>query len=151
MTTKLTKKDTYAVLADLVAAARDADLQGFDYTALEGFIDKEVESLDKKAEQTRKRAAKKKTEGDEMRETLYGLLTAEAQTIPDLLPQIRKAMGTEDISAQKLTARLKQLVDLGRVTKAEVTIPATEDTKSRKVMGYSLADGAEVAEDATED
>lgn len=149
MTTKTTKRETYTILADLVAAARDADLQGFDFPALETFIDKEVESLDKKAESARKRAAKKKSEGDEMRETLFGLLTTESQTIPDLLPKIREAMGDDEISAQKLTARLKQLVDLGRVDKAEVSIAGTDGGKSRRVMGYTIA--AEKTEDEAED
>ncbi|MCM1324773.1 MAG: hypothetical protein NC218_11695 [Acetobacter sp.] len=148
MTTKTTKRETLAVLAELIAAARDASIEGFDFTALEAYVDKEVEGLEKKAEQARKRAAKKKDAGDQMRDTLYGLLTTEHQTIPDLLPKMQEAMEDETISAQKLTARLKQLVDLGRVTKTEVTIPATEDTKSRRVMGYALADGADTAVEA---
>lgn len=148
MTTKTTKKETFGILAELVIAARDAAIGGFDYTSLESFIDKEIESLDKRAESARKRAAKKKDAGDEMRETLFNLLTDEAQTIPDLLPKMQEAMNDDTISAQKLTARLKQLVDLGRVTKAEVTIPGTDGAKSRRVMGYSVAsDGYEVAED----
>lgn len=139
MTTKVTKREQYNTLINLIAAARDVALDGFDYVSLEAFINGEIEAMDKRMESSRRRAAKQRDANTEMSETLFGLLTNDYQTIPDLLPQMQDAMNDETISAQKVASRLKQLIDLGRATKTELTISGTDGGRSRKIMGYALA------------
>ncbi len=138
MNSKTTKRDYYMTLLNIIAEVRDTGISDYNFTDLEVFVNNEIDALDKKAESARKRATKRKTEGDEMREVVFNLITSEPQTILDLLPQLRAAMDNDNISAQKLTARLKQLVDLGCVEKSELSVPHPEGGKNRKVMGYSI-------------
>lgn len=93
------------------------------------FIDAQVELLAKKAEKAKERAAKVKTEGDELREVVYELLTGEYQTADTIAAQIEG----EGITKAKVTARLTQLVKAGA---AEKEIMKAED--GRKVMHYRM-------------
>lgn len=123
--TKMTKKDWFEVIKGIVEASDNENAAG----AVE-FIDKQMELLAAKAEKAKERAAKAKTEGDEMRAAVQAVLTEELQTIDEITAQVEG----EEITKAKVTARLTQLV------KAEV---ATKDTvktaDNRKVTAYKLA------------
>lgn len=93
------------------------------------FIDNELALLESKKERAKELAAKKRAEGDELREQIYSVLTHELQTTEDILPQIEG----ENITKARITSRLNQLVKDGRVTKDMVK---TED--KRRVMAYKL-------------
>ena len=96
------------------------------------FIDKQLELIASKAEKARKRAAKTKAEGDELREAVRAVLTDEFQTIDDIVAQVVE----EGVTKAKVTARLTQLV---KAEMAEKDMVKTED--SRKVTAYKLASG----------
>lgn len=123
-TVKMTKKDWYEVIRGIVA---DADVE--QKAEMLDFIDAQVEQLTKKAEKAKERAAKVKTEGDELREVVYELLTGEYQTADTIAAQIEG----EGITKAKVTARLTQLVKAGA---AEKEIMKAED--GRKVMHYRM-------------
>lgn len=86
------------------------------------FVETLITQLDNRAEKARERAAAKKVAGDELREDIYGVLGDTPRTIPEILA----ALGDEDLTPNKITARLKQLVDLGRVGKEKVKTEAGE-------------------------
>lgn len=118
---KMTKRDYFEAIKEIVA----------ENTELVEFCDKQIEQLDKKAEKAKARAAERKVEGDELRDTIENLLTEEYQIIDDVLAQL----DNEEITKAKVVARLTQLVKNGLAEKAEVK---TEDGK--KVMAYKLAE-----------
>ena len=138
-TKKITKKDNFAAITAILAAA-EADgyvlPAGITFDGLNEFVDHEVELLDKKAESAAKRAATKKSEGDALREKVLNVLSTEA---PMTLAEISAALGDADVSPQMITARLTQLGERGtnQVEKTQVTVEATsEGGKSRKVSAY---------------
>ena len=94
------------------------------------FIDTQIAALDRKAAKAKERAAAKKAEGDELRETIFNVLTEEPQTIA----QIIAAVGIEDLTPAKVTSRLGQLVALEKVAKEKV-----KNENGDERMAYYLA------------
>ena len=137
MEKKITKKDYFAMVAEIVdnSNAENKD-------ELMEFIEKQVEALDKKAAKAKERAAEKKAEGDALRDKVEAVLTNEVQVID----QIVEAIGDEDVTRNKVVARLTQLV------KADIAVKEEVKNGSKKVMGYKLKteDAADDAEDADE-
>ena len=140
MEKKITKKDYFAMVAEIVdnSNAENKD-------ELMEFIEKQVEALDKKAAKAKERAAEKKAEGDALRDKVEAVLTNEVQVID----QIVEAIGDEDVTRNKVVARLTQLVKADTAVKEEVK------NGSKKVMGYKLktedaADDAEATEEVAE-
>lgn len=138
-TPKSTKRDSFNSILSMIEAAKAAGVPGFDYDGLTDTMNKEIANLDKKAEAAKARAAKVKEQGDALRETLAGCLTADLQTIAEILSAAQVATGDTSLSAQKITSRLGDLVSLGRAVKGEVSISAPEGGKSRKLVAYALA------------
>lgn len=132
-TKKVTKKEWYAEIRKVVEAADVENKDG----ALE-FIDNQVKLLEAKAAKAQENAAKKKADGDNLREAVYNVLTTELQTIDQITEQV--VIEGEDITRNKVTARLTQLVKANMAVKDTVK---TDD--GRKVTAYK------VAESATED
>lgn len=124
MEKKLTKKDFYAMLTEIVEAT-EVEMK----EDLLAFIDKEVSLIDAKAEKAKARAAEKKAEGDALRDAVQAVLTKEYQTINDIASQVEG----EEITKAKITARLTSLVKNGLAEKADVK---TEDGKT--VKAYKL-------------
>lgn len=124
MEKKLTKKDFYAMLTEIVEAT-EVEMK----EDLLTFIDKEVSLIDAKAEKAKARAAEKKAEGDALRDAVQAVLTEEYQTINDIASQVEG----EEITKAKITARLTSLVKNGLAEKADVK---TEDGKT--VKAYKL-------------
>lgn len=137
MEKKITKKDYFAMVAEIVdnSNAENKD-------ELMEFIEKQVEALDKKAAKAKERAAEKKAEGDALRDKVEAVLTNEVQVID----QIVEAIGDEDVTRNKVVARLTQLV------KADIAVKEEVKNGSKKVMGYKLKteDAAEATEEAAE-
>ena len=137
MEKKITKKDYFAMVAEIVdnSNAENKD-------ELMEFIEKQVEALDKKAAKAKERAAEKKAEGDALRDKVEAVLTNEVQVID----QIVEAIGDEEVTRNKVVARLTQLV------KADIAVKEEVKNGSKKVMGYKLKteDAADDAEEVAE-
>ena len=122
--TKMTKKMWFEEIRSIVEAADIEDKAGM----LE-FIDTQLAQLATRAEKAAERAAKKKADGDALRDAVEAVLTDELQTADEITAQIDE----EGISKAKVTARLTQLIKAGKATK---DIIKTED--SRKVTAYKI-------------
>lgn len=119
-TVKITKVQKLNTLEALVnycendGVALDGEVT---YDDLHEFVAHEIELLGKKAESVAKRAAAKKAEGDELRETVFNCLsTDEGMTNAEIVA----AIGDPEVTPAKVTARLTQLIKLERVEKVTV-------------------------------
>lgn len=130
---KISKRDMYTALIDW--ANGDAENFKYNLNDLIDFAQNEIDILDRKAEKTRERAAKKREAGDELRDIVAGLLTNELQTISELRAQID---GGDDLSSNKIAVRLTRLVNAGIATKEPITVEDANGHKSRKTA-YRLA------------
>ena len=125
MEKKMTKKDYFEMIKGIV---EESDVEN--KNELNYFLDAQIESINNKAEKAKERAAAKKAEGDELRETVKSVLTNDFQTAEEITSKIND----EEISKAKVIARLTQLVKLGEAVKESTK---TEDNKSK--MTYKLA------------
>lgn len=121
---KITKKQSYEMLLDIVSNS-DVELKG----EMVEFINKEIATIDSRAEKAKERAAAKREAGDELREAVKAVLTSDLQTADTILSQL----DGEELTKQKVIARLTQLVNAGIATKEDVK---TEDNKT--VKAYKL-------------
>lgn len=126
MEKKLTKKDFYGMLAEIVEGSESEIKED-----LLTFIEKEITLIDSKAEKAKARAAEKRAAGDELREAVQSVLTGDYQVIDDIVGQIEG----EEITKAKITARLTQLVKAGIAEKADVKNEETGKTQK----AYKLA------------
>ena len=129
---KITKRERYEsikALCDMVG-----DPKGIDVAGIVAFCDKEIETLDARAEKAKERAAIKRAEGDELLEIVYNALTDEFET----RDAITERIGDENISVAKVTYRLTSLVKAGRAVKDETNVTEA-DGKNRRVSVYKLA------------
>ena len=137
--TKITKKDFYGALIELVEGMETVG--SYDAKDVQEFLEKQVAQIDAKAAKAKARADEKKAEGDALRAEVAAHITAEFQTADDITALVE---GFEDVTKAKVVARLTQLVNAGAVVKEQVK---TED--GRKVMSYKLSDAeSDTAEDA---
>lgn len=136
MEKKTTKKEYYEAIRAMVETVETVGTIPADEVL--AFIDKMVEQIDAKAASAKERAAKKKADGDELREIIQGILTADFQTIDSIVEQV----GREDVTKNMVTARLTQLVKAEVAKKEQVK----EEGTGRKVMAYALDDGSETDE-----
>lgn len=135
MNKKTTKREHFLQLADILSIAEQEKIEiEYSYDELQEFINKELDLLDKKADAAKARAAKQKAEGDELRERVKACLSTEGFTT---IKEIADALNDEEITAQKITARLTQLVKLGEVEKSMVENQNAEGKKVKKT-GYRL-------------
>ena len=136
MEKKTTKKEYYEAIRAMVETVETVGTIPADEVL--AFIDKMVEQIDAKAASAKERAAKKKADGDELREIIQGVLTADFQTIDSIVEQV----GREDVTKNMVTARLTQLVKAEVAKKEQVK----EEGTGRKVMAYALDDGSKTDE-----
>jgi hypothetical protein len=120
---KLTKKDYYNEILSILTEKDESQ-------ELIDFVQNQIDTLDKRAEKAKERAAEKRAEGDELRETVKSVLTNDFQTVENIV----SAINDEEVSKAKVIARLTQLVTLGEVEKTDVK---SDDGKTRKA--YRLA------------
>lgn len=117
---KMTKKEKFALIAELVA----------DNAELVDFCNDEIAKLDAKAEKAKAKAAEKKAAGDELYAAVVDCLTADAQTAEAILEQIEG----EDLTVAKIRARLSQAVKNGVANKESIKV---DGGKSK--VHYTLA------------
>lgn len=127
---KITKRDNFnAIIGVLIDADRED---------LAKVIEHEIELLDAKSSKAKATAAKKKAEGDALRDAVQAVLTDELQTIADITAKVEG----EDVSAAKVQYRLNALVGAGIAVKEQVTVG--EGESRRKLMAYAIASEAVV-------
>lgn len=129
---KITKRDNFnAIIGVLIDADRED---------LAKVIEHEIELLDAKSSKAKATAAKKKAEGDALRDAVQAVLTDEFQTIADITAKVEG----EDVSVAKVQYRLNALVGAGIAVKEQVTVG--EGESRRKLMAYRI-DSEAVTED----
>ena len=134
---KMTKRNVYEALINLGTNGNltyttdegEVEITGEDLVA---FAENEIALLDKKAVKAKERAAAKRAEGDALTEAVAAVLGDEFESIADIAVRVEG----EDVSVAKVGYRLRKLVEAGRAEKGELTIPATEGSKARKVVAY---------------
>lgn len=107
------------------------------------FIDRQVELLDKRAAASKERAAKKRAASDELTELIYTMIFEAEDFIT--ADEIVEKIGDEEVTKNKVTARVSKLVKAGRVVKEQVKL---EDGKKR--MAYRIAEEGEDTEAETD-
>lgn len=125
MSKKVTKKEMFNFIAEALA----------DNAEVVEFCNKEIALLDKKAEKAKERAAKKKAEGDELKDVIQSVLTAEPQVAADVVETL-VGMGVET-TVGKVIYRLNALVKEGVAEKEDVVIE-TPDGKKAKRKAFHL-------------
>ena len=128
-TNNVTKRELYTAIREIFENT-ETSIGDITPDMVIEFCDKEIATLDRRAEKARENAAKRKAEGDDMTEAVYAALTDEFATIA----AITLATDFEDVTVGKVQYRLKTLVDSNRAEKQEITVE--ENGKSRKVMGF---------------
>ena len=125
MDKKITKRDNFTAIVEVLTNAGREDLAAV--------MTHEIELLDNKAAKAKATAAKKKVEGDALRDAVQAVLTDEFQTIADITAQIEG----DEISTSKVQYRLNALVANGLAAKEQVTVG--EGESKRKLMAYKAA------------
>jgi hypothetical protein len=123
-TTKITKKDNFIEIVNVLETAGRTDLADV--------IKHEIELLENKAAKAKATAAKKKVEGDELTDAVLAALTDELTIISNIT---EKVAFDGEISNAKVQYRLNQLVNRGDAVKEQVIVG--ED--KRKLQAYKLA------------
>ena len=123
-TIKMTKIDCFEQLAGIVEASDVENKED-----ILKFIQSSIETLENRKRAAQERAEKKKNEPDELADAVKAVLSEKLQTADDIAAQIEG----EDVTKQKVVARLTKMVNAGTVRKDSVK---TDD--KRKVMGYAL-------------
>ena len=129
-TMKKTKAMYFAELREMVLAAVEDETQKAE---LVEFIDKQMETLDKRKAAAADRAAKKRAESDALTDEIFGIIGNEPMTVDEIV----LALDSEDVTRNKVTARLGKLVKAGSVVKETVKV------EGNKRMAYRVADGTE--------
>lgn len=125
MEKKITKRDNFNAIIEVLTDAGREDLAKV--------IEHEIELLDNKAAKAKATAAKKKVEGDALRDAVQAVLTDELQTIADVTAKVEG----DEITAAKVQFRLNALVGAGIASKEQVVVG--EGDSKRKLMAYKLA------------
>lgn len=126
MENKLTKREILAMIADRCS----------DDATIVDYCNTEIDSLDRKADKARERAAAKKVAGDELRGRIQGVMShTEFMTAQDIVD----ALGEEEVTTQKVINRVSQLIKLEIAEKTDLTVEPTEEgEKKRTVKAYKL-------------
>lgn len=120
---KKTKAMYFAELREMVENWVDRE----DQDELLGFIDNELAILEKRKAAASERAAKKRAESDALTDKIYEALSDEPMTIDAIL----EVVADEDVTRNKVTARLSKLVKVEKVAKESIKIDGN------KRMAYS--------------
>ena len=127
---KITKREMYEAIKETFETGSCK----FDAATVTAFCDKEIAALDAKAAKAKERAAAKKAEADVLMGQVQEALTDEFRTIADIAAEVAEV--NEDATVSKIQYRLNKLVEAEIAEKTQVTIPAREGSKARKVMAY---------------
>lgn len=125
MADKKTKAMYFAELREMViAAVEDQEQQD----ELVEFIDKQLETLEKRKVSAANRAAKKREESDAMTEQILAQIGEELITVDEIVA----AIDDENVTRNKVTARLSKLIKAGTIEKEAVKV------NDSKRMAYRL-------------
>ena len=131
-TVKVTKRERYESIKALVEAV--GAVEGIDTDGIVAFCDKEIATLDTRAEKAKERAAEKRAEGDELQAAVLAALTDELASRQEITDRIEG----EDVTLAKVGYRLTALVKQGLAVKEEIAVTG-EDGKTKKAAAYRLA------------
>ena len=132
-TVKKTKVMYFTELREMIMnAVNDEEKQD----ELLAFIDKQIETLEKRKEAAATRAAKKKEESDALTEEILGLIGEDLVTVDEIVVAINR----ENVTRNKVTARLGKLFKNGAIVKETVKVNGNQR------MAYKLADADAEAE-----
>lgn len=132
-TVKKTKAMYFAELREMVLAAVEDQAQ---QDELVEFIDKQIETLEKRKVAAAERAEKKKAESDAMTDAILAQIGEELITVDEIVV----ALDSEDVTRNKVTARLGKLVKAGTIVKEYVKVDGN------KRMAYRLATDADTVD-----
>jgi acyl-CoA reductase-like NAD-dependent aldehyde dehydrogenase len=140
---KFTKKNMFEAIVsfanggDMAFEDAEGTIHVVTNEALAQFAEKEIASLDKKAEKAKERAAQKKAASDELMDAVREALTDEFESIADITAKI----DGDDVTVAKVQYRLNKLVGNGEAEKTDLTIPGGEGVKARHIKGYRVMQG----------
>ena len=129
---KITKREMFEAIKETFETGSCK----YDAETVIAFCDKEIDSLDAKAAKAKERAAAKKAEADTLMKTVEAALTEEYATIADIAAVVAET--DPDATVSKVTYRLTKLVEAEIAEKTDVTVPATEGSKARKVKAFRI-------------
>lgn len=109
-----------------------------DNEVIVGYCDKQLASLEAKAEKAKIRAAEKRAAGDELQALIASLLTDEPQTAEQLLAQIEDESG--ELTKQKVISRMTNLVKFNQASKCDVKVEIDGKATTRKAYCLPVAD-----------
>lgn len=132
-TVKKTKAMYFSELREMVLAAVEDQAQ---QDELVEFIDKQIETLEKRKVAAAERAEKKKAESDAMTDAILAQIGNELITVDEIVI----ALDSEEVTRNKVTARLGKLVKAGTIVKEAVKV------EGNKRMAYRLATDADAAD-----
>lgn len=132
-TVKKTKAMYFAELREMVLAAVEDQAQ---QDELVEFIDKQIETLEKRKVAAAERAEKKKAESDAMTDAILAQIGNELITVDEIVV----ALDSEEVTRNKVTARLGKLVKAGTIVKEAVKVDGN------KRMAYRLATDTDAAD-----
>ena len=124
----MTKREMYDVIESVFSTVA-ADKEGAE--DILAMVAKERAALDRKNEKAKERAAEKRAAGDELRERVYAVIEEAGE--PITVNGILEAMYDSSLTPAKVTARTRQLVAAGVVSKGQVKVDG------HKLMAYTLA------------
>ena len=128
--TKKTKAMYFAELREMVmAAVEDQEQQN----ELVEFIDKQLETLERRKAAAAERAEKKRAASDAMSDAILAQIGEELVTVDDIVA----ALDDEAVTRNKVTARLGKLAKAGTIVKEAVRVDGN------KRMAYRLATDAD--------
>ena len=130
-TVKITKRDYFENIINYI----NGNDTSVDADAMIAFCEKEIAALANRAAKAKERSAAKAEEADELLEVVYAAITAEPATRDEIFSRIEG----EDLTVNKVGARLTKLFKAGRINKEEKSIVDEETGKSKKAMTYFLA------------
>lgn len=125
---KKTKVMYFAELKDMVMEAEEITDELKD--ELVDFIDKQVETIEKRKVAAAARAEKKRAEADALTDEIFALMTEDFMTADEIVDML----DDETVTRNKVTARLAKLIKAEKVVKETIKI----DGKRR--MAYKLAE-----------
>lgn len=108
----MTKKEFYERMIEVLEGIDNLE----DKEELISFNQKQLDLTNNKAERAKERAAEKRAEGDELRNTIKSVLTNEFQTVDEIFEKVEK----EGVTRAKVISRIGQLVKNGDADKTEV-------------------------------
>ena len=132
-TVKKTKAMYFSELREMVLAVVEDKAQ---QDELVEFIDKQIETLEKRKVAAAERAEKKKAESDAMTDAILAQIGNELITVDEIVI----ALDSEEVTRNKVTARLGKLVKAGTIVKEAVKV------EGNKRMAYRLATDADAAD-----